>query len=163
MSLVRAFIGLGANLADPERQVRLAFSALEKIEQTSLIAKSSAYRTRPVGPAQPDYVNAVAELSTALEPHALLNVLLAIERQGGRVRTGERWGPRTIDLDLLLYGDMEINEQGLTIPHAGISQRRFVLVPLVEIAPDISIPGMGEGAALLASCPPGEVELLHYE
>jgi 2-amino-4-hydroxy-6-hydroxymethyldihydropteridine diphosphokinase len=160
MRVVQAFIGIGSNLAGPEGQVLGAISALASLAQTSLIRTSSTYRTAPIGPEQPDYVNAVAEISTALEPHALLDALLSIERARGRVRTAQRWEARIIDLDLLLYGQLHIDDDRLTIPHPGIPARRFVLVPLAEIAPEVTIPGLADIETILDACPPGEVELL---
>ena len=160
MGGVRVFIGLGSNLKEPEQQVREGLAALDTIEQTSLLTESSAYRTSPLGPEQPDYVNAVAEIKTRLSPHALLDALLGIERRQGRIRGGDRWGPRIIDLDLLVYGDEEISDARLTVPHAGIAERRFVLVPLAEIALELRIPGLPDIASMLESCPPADVHRL---
>ncbi len=147
---VLAGVGLGSNLADPEAQVRTAFTALADLPGTRLSARSALWRSTPMGPAdQPDYVNAVALLETTLEPHALLDALLAIEQARGRVRDGTRWGPRTLDLDLLFYGDTVLDTPRLRLPHPGIAQRDFVLVPLGEIAPpDLAIPGLGRLADL---------------
>lgn len=138
-----AYVGLGSNLDDPERQVNRAFDLLENIESTSLVARSSLYRSAPFGSvAQPDFINAVACLRSRLEPRALLNELHDIERSSGRKR-GVRWGPRTLDLDLLAFGDQEIDQPGITLPHPGIAERNFVLLPLIEIAPTLVIPGLG--------------------
>lgn len=146
-----AYVALGSNLDDPEAQVEHGFAALAALPQTELRARSRSYRTRPWGvPDQPDFINAAARLETALSPHQLLDALLAIESDAGRVR-GVRYGPRTLDLDLLLYGDFELRDAGLTIPHPRLHERAFVLLPLADIAPDLEIPGQGRVADLLAS------------
>lgn len=152
---VTAYIGLGSNLCDPWAQVTSALEALAALPGCRLAAVSALYRTAPVGPIdQPDYVNAVAALDTALEPSALLAELQALERRHGRARDGRRWGPRTLDLDILLYADLRLDIPGLTIPHPEMANRAFVLVPLAEIAaPGLAIPGRGDLAALLANCP----------
>lgn len=138
-----AFVGLGSNLDDPERQIKSAFELLGDIESTDLIARSSLYRSAPFGSiAQPDFINAVACLRSTLTPMALLNELHHIENLSGRKR-GVRWGPRTLDLDLLVFGDQEIDQKGITLPHPGIAERNFVLLPLMEIAPELVIPGLG--------------------
>ena len=160
MSVVQAFIGIGSNLAGPEEQVQAAIAALASLARTSLVRTSASYRSAPIGPQQPDYVNAVAEISTDLEPHVLLEALLAIERTRGRVRSAQRWEARIIDLDLLLYGQRRIDTEHLTVPHPVIAERRFVLVPLAEIAAHVTIPGLADVTTLLNACPPGEVELL---
>ncbi|GLS83146.1 2-amino-4-hydroxy-6-hydroxymethyldihydropteridine diphosphokinase [Paraferrimonas haliotis] len=136
----RCFIGLGANLEQPIQQLQQALQALAKIPRSQLVTCSQMYHSKPMGSvAQPDYVNAVAELSTDLEPLELLDAMQAIENQQGRVRE-QRWGPRTLDLDLLLYGQQVIELPRLTVPHYGLQQRRFVLQPLVEIAPQLRLP-----------------------
>ena len=141
-----AYVGIGSNLADPRQQVEQAIAALQTIPQTSLVARSSLYRSAPFGPvAQPDFMNAVAALTTGLDVADLLRRLQAIEDQQGRVR-GERWGPRVIDLDLLVFADAIIATEDLTVPHPGIAGRNFVLLPLQEIAPDLIIPGLGRVA-----------------
>lgn len=141
---VRAWVGIGANLEDPRQQVETALCELAALPSTRLVRASSRYRTPPMGPPdQPDYVNAVAELETALAPLALLDELQRIELAHRRQRGAERWGPRTLDLDLLLYGDERLDLPRLIVPHPGIADRAFVLVPLAEIAPDLSIPGLG--------------------
>ncbi len=149
-----AYIALGSNLADPRRQVCAAFEALARLPDTRLLARSDLYRSTPMGPAdQPDYINAVARLETALAPLELLDALQAIEQQQGRVRHGERWGPRTLDLDLLLFADTIIEEPRLTVPHPGLAQRNFVLTPLMDIADKaLIIPGQGTLAELQARC-----------
>ncbi len=150
---VRAHVGLGSNLDDPRRQLETAFEALARLPHSRLAARSALYASAPMGPAdQPDYLNAVAALDTELAPLALLDALQAIEHDQGRVRE-RRWGPRTLDLDLLLYGDQVIDLPRLKVPHPGIAERAFVLAPLVEIAGDIAIPGRGGARALLAACP----------
>jgi 2-amino-4-hydroxy-6-hydroxymethyldihydropteridine diphosphokinase len=148
-----AYIGVGSNLNDPAAQVREACEALGAIPDSLLIACSSLYGSKAMGCAdQPDYVNAVVSLDTVLSPRVLLQTLQAIERRQGRERTGEKWGPRALDLDLLLYGNRVINTPELTVPHPGLHERDFVLVPLEEIAGDISIPGRGMVSAYLSRC-----------
>jgi 2-amino-4-hydroxy-6-hydroxymethyldihydropteridine diphosphokinase len=144
-----AYVALGANLDDPVAQVTAAFAALAVLPQTRLTARSSLYRTAPVGYAeQPDFINAVAAVHTVLPPRELLDSLLAIELGHGRVRTFAN-APRTLDLDLLLYGDLRFHEDGLTIPHPRMHERAFVLVPLAEIAPHAMVPGSGAVSDLL--------------
>jgi 2-amino-4-hydroxy-6-hydroxymethyldihydropteridine diphosphokinase len=154
----KAFIGLGANLGDPEAQVRRALAALAELPGTRLLAASSLYRSAPVGViAQPDFINAVAAAETTLAARALLEALLAAERRFGR-RRDFPGAPRTLDLDLLLYGDRVITEPGLVVPHPRMHERAFVLAPLAEIAPDIAIPGKGRAEALLAACVDQKIE-----
>ena len=142
-----AYVALGANLADPVAQVRAAIAALEQLPQTRLLRASSLYRTAPVGVhAQPDFINAVAMLETGLAPEELLDALLDLEARFGRVRR-DRNGPRTLDLDLLLYDAQEIDSVELRLPHPRMHLRAFVIVPLLEIAPDCRIPGRGSAAA----------------
>ena len=150
----RAFIGAGANMGEPVRQIRQALDELEKSLGVRLGAVSSFYRTQPVGPVpQPPFINAVFALECGISAQDLLALLLRIEQKMGRVR-GERWGPRLIDLDLLFYGEMIISEQGLEVPHPRLHERRFVLTPLVEIAPDILHPVLKKSAFdLLAALP----------
>jgi 2-amino-4-hydroxy-6-hydroxymethyldihydropteridine diphosphokinase len=158
MTAVRAFIGLGANLGEPEDQVRRGIEALGGLPRTRLVSASSLYRSAPVGYAnQPDFVNAVAKIETELGPRALLEELLKIELRFGRARTFPN-APRILDLDLLLYGDQIIAEPGLTVPHPRIHERAFVLAPLAEIAPDMVVPARGAVAALLALCTNQEVK-----
>jgi len=146
-----AFIGLGANIGDPGKQLRGALAALDEIPGTRVTRASSFWRTAPIGyAAQPDFVNAVAEVETAQAPRALLDALLAIEKRFGRER-GFANAPRTLDLDLLLYGARVIAEPDLRVPHPRMHERAFVLAPLVEIAPGVEIPGKGKAAALLAA------------
>ena len=149
---VRAYVGLGANLGDPRRQLDAALEALDALEDTHLAARSSLYRTAPVGYAdQPDFLNAVAALETALDPGRLLAALHGIEDRHRRERPF-RNAPRTLDLDLLLYGERTISAPGLTVPHPRMHERAFVLRPLLEIAPDAVVPGKGPAAALRAAC-----------
>jgi 2-amino-4-hydroxy-6-hydroxymethyldihydropteridine diphosphokinase len=152
MTEVLVYIGLGSNLDNPEIQVKTAIEALACLPQTRLQARSSLYRSAPMGPQdQPDYLNAVVELCTGLDPEALLDNLQAIERAQGRVR-GQHWGPRTLDLDILLYGEDVLATERLTIPHPGIAERSFVLVPLAEINDQLEIPGLGAVQSLLKRC-----------
>lgn len=158
MSLSRAYIGLGSNLQDPVAQVRRALQALDALPDSRLGPVSALYRSPPMGPPdQPDYINAVAALDTTLPPLTLLKHLQAIEAAHKRVRD-RHWGPRTLDLDLLLYGDLELGEQGLTVPHPGMHERAFVLYPLAEIAPHLRIPGRGSLHDLLQACPRAGLE-----
>lgn len=157
----RAFVGLGSNLSGPERQVRRALEALERLPGTRWVGASSLYRSRPWGRGdQPDFINAVAALDADLSPPRLLDLLKAMERDAGRVRDGERWGPRVLDLDLLLYGDRRMDSPELTLPHPRMHERAFVLVPLLDLNPDIEIPGYGPVAALLESLDAGGVSRL---
>ncbi len=134
----RAYIGLGSNLRAPVRQIQRALCALRQIRKTVLIHHSHLYRSKPLGAIrQPDFVNAVAALDTRLTAHELLDELQSIERRQGRERDGRRWGPRTLDLDILLFGDERIATERLVVPHPGLPERSFVLVPLREIAPEL--------------------------
>ena len=144
-----AYIALGANLGDPTATVNAAFAALAELPQTALAGCSALYRTAPVGILdQPEFVNAAACLNTELAPEALLDALLAIEQRFGR-RRGERNGPRTLDLDLLLYDDRVIDTPRLTLPHPRLHLRAFVLCPLADLAPALALPGRGSLAAWL--------------
>lgn len=151
---VSCYIGLGSNLAEPAEQIRRACDALAGLPQTRLVACSSLYGSAPMGPQeQPSYINAVAQLSTELPPLELLDELQRIELSQGRERKAERWGPRTLDLDILLYGDQQIRMERLEVPHYHMHARAFVLYPLAELAPDLILP---DGSALqtwLADCP----------
>lgn len=148
--MANAWVGLGSNLQDPARQVRTALDELNDLPGCRVLRHSRLYRTPPLGPpGQPDYANAVAELDTGLLPHELLMGLKALERSHGRER-GERWGPRTLDLDLLLYDDLAMTSDDLTVPHPRLHERAFVLVPLAELAPRLDVPGRGRVEALLA-------------
>jgi 2-amino-4-hydroxy-6-hydroxymethyldihydropteridine diphosphokinase len=147
---VIATIGLGANLNDPAAQVDYALTELDRLPGTRLIARSALYASAPVGHVdQPDFVNAAAQIETALAPRALLAALLEIEQRHGRERSF-RNAPRTLDLDLLLYGNAHFHEDGLTLPHPRMTERAFVLRPLLEIAPAVVIPGRGRAADWLA-------------
>ena len=149
MSAVTAYLGLGANLQDPAAQVRRALDELASLPHSRLLARSPLYKSPPLGPAdQPDYVNAVAALETTLEPLVLLKALRAIELRHGRQRDGTRWGPRTLDLDVLLYGDLLLDSPELTLPHPGLHERAFVLYPLYDVAPELEVPGRGSVRAL---------------
>ena len=150
----QVYIGLGSNLDEPQQQVTVAIEQLQDIPHTEPRQISSLYRSRPMGPQdQPDYVNAVAMLKTSLDALALLDALQAIEASHDRKRDGQRWGPRTLDLDILLYGDEIINLPRLNVPHPGLHERAFVLYPLYEIKPDLVIPTRGKLSDLLADCP----------
>jgi 2-amino-4-hydroxy-6-hydroxymethyldihydropteridine diphosphokinase len=151
---VRAYIGLGGNLERPVDHIRSARDAIAALPQVREAAFSSLYRSAPMGPAdQPDYVNAVMAVDTTLEPLALLDQLQGIEAAHGRVRLGERWGPRTLDLDILAFGDQEIRTTRLQVPHPGMAEREFVLYPLMEIAPDLALPAVGLLKNLVDACP----------
>jgi 2-amino-4-hydroxy-6-hydroxymethyldihydropteridine diphosphokinase len=148
-----AYIGIGSNLDDPVSQVKEALEELDGIPDSVLVSQSSLYGSKPMGPAdQPDYVNAVAALDTLLSAEELLQALQNIEQRLGRERDGEKWGPRIIDLDLLLYGKKTIKTDTLTVPHPGLHKRDFVIIPLAEIAGNISIPGKGQLSTLIAAC-----------
>jgi 2-amino-4-hydroxy-6-hydroxymethyldihydropteridine diphosphokinase len=158
MTPVTAYVGLGANLDDPVEQVRRACGELSVLPSTGILALSPLYRSAPLGPQdQPDYINAVAALATQLAPLELLAALRAIEMQHGRRRDGSRWGPRTLDLDILLYGDLRQDSPELMLPHPGLHERAFVLYPLYDVAPELQIPGRGavrELRGLLSGAPP---------
>jgi 2-amino-4-hydroxy-6-hydroxymethyldihydropteridine diphosphokinase len=146
-----AYVGLGANLGDRDATLRRALELLAAEDELELVAVSAFRDTEPVGYAdQPSFLNAVAAVETELPPRALLERLLAIERALGRTRTGPRFGPRRIDLDLLLHGDAVVDEPGLTLPHPRLHERRFALEPLAELDPHLEIPGRGHVEALLA-------------
>jgi 2-amino-4-hydroxy-6-hydroxymethyldihydropteridine diphosphokinase len=141
---IPAFVALGSNLDDPERQVGRAFAALADVPRSRLVSRSSLYRSPPFGPVvQPEFVNAVAGLLTTLDARAMLGELKALERRLGRETPVVRWGPRRIDLDLLIHGDARVDEPEIQVPHPGLAERAFVLVPLAEIAPDLEVPGAG--------------------
>lgn len=139
-----AYVGLGSNLDSPVDQVTRALEELSRLPRTRLVSASSLYRSAPMGPKdQPDFINAAAALLTRLEPHKLLAELQQTEDRHERIRAGTRWGPRTLDLDLLLFGDHRVAATGLVVPHPGIAERNFVLLPLDEIAPHLVVPGLG--------------------
>jgi len=148
----RAYVGLGSNLGDREHMLWGAIHMLAFNPEMDVAAVSSIRETDPVGLAgQPRFLNAAAAIETELGPRALLDLLLSIERELGRTREGPRFGPRTIDLDLLLYGDEVVDEPGLTVPHPRLHERRFVLEPLAELDPDLTVPEKGSVQALLAA------------
>lgn len=147
---VRAYIGFGANLGDPKAAFAFALERIAALPNTWIAARSPLYRSAPVGVENhPDYLNAVVAIDTHFAPHDLLDALLAIEHAGGRRREHPGVLPRTLDLDLLLYGDTQIHEPGLSLPHPRMHERAFVLRPLADIAPELSIPGHGPLTALL--------------
>jgi 2-amino-4-hydroxy-6-hydroxymethyldihydropteridine diphosphokinase len=150
--VTRAYIGVGANIGDREGSLRSALDRLARSPGVELVAVSSVRETDPVDYLdQPRFLNAVAAVETELGARQLLERLLEIEREFGRTREGPRFGPRTIDLDLLLYGDAVIDEPRLTVPHPRLTERRFALEPLAELAPDLVVPGRGPVGALLAA------------
>lgn len=146
---MKVYIGLGSNLNDPQSQLKKAIISLEMVPSTTVVRTSSFYKSKPVGPQdQPDYINAVVELDTELSAQVLMDYLQGIENEQGRVRE-QKWGPRTLDLDILLYGDEIIQGDHLEVPHVEMHKRGFVLVPLDEISPDCVIPGVGSVQTLL--------------
>ncbi|HSI95760.1 MAG: 2-amino-4-hydroxy-6-hydroxymethyldihydropteridine diphosphokinase [Methylophilaceae bacterium] len=156
----RAFVALGSNLEDPQHQVLRALAELDSLPETRVVAKSALYRTAPVGyDNQPDFINAAAEVSTTLEPVALLRALLALETAHGRERPFPN-APRVLDLDLLLYDDLELHDPELTLPHPRLHERGFVLFPLADIAADVNVPCQGRVRDLLRSLPDQGVERL---
>lgn len=159
MKSERVFVGLGANLGDPQTTLQHAFAALAALPQTRLVAHSSLYRTAPILAIGPDFINAVAELRTALQPQALLHALQAIELAHGRERP-YRNAPRTLDLDLLLFGQRLVQEPGLEVPHARLHERAFVLQPLLELAPKLVHPRLGCLQLLLAATADQPIERL---
>lgn len=179
--MVMAYIGLGSNLELPQQQIESALSELHDLPQSRCLAHSSLYRSAPLIPTdkvstdrvleegklqgQPDYINAVAALETDLQPQALLEALQSLENTHGRVRS-QHWGPRTLDLDLLLYGDMLMDSEKLTIPHPGLYERNFVLYPLLELSTDygldVNIPGKHSLRDLLVNCESAGLEKLGH-
>lgn len=150
---VICYIGIGSNQATPVQQAQQAIAALQQIPQTELTKCSALYSSTPMGPQdQPDYINAVAELSTELSAIELLDQLQRIEQQQGRVRKAQRWGPRTLDLDIILFADQVINNERLTIPHYGMHEREFVLYPLYEISPQLVLPDGTALSQLIKGC-----------
>ena len=158
--MITTFIGLGSNVGDRLAALASAVAALDASNGITYARNSSVYETAAVGPAQPDYLNAVVEVRTTLRPHALLARLKAIERDLGRIER-ERWGPREIDLDLLLYGEETVSEPGLRVPHAELEQRAFVLVPLADLAPFARVPGSRLVAELLEDVDRHDVRFAH--
>lgn len=163
MTAVRAWLGLGSNLDDPPAQLQHAVHALAALPQTRVVLRSPVYRNPalpvPGQPPQPDYFNAVVAVDTGLAPLALLDSLQGIENARGRVRGSVRWAARTLDIDLLLYGSETLRLTRLTVPHPELAGRRFVLQPLLDIAPALALPDGTAVADLLARCPPGELTL----
>lgn len=150
----RVYIGLGSNLAEPRQQLTEALQAMAALDGCQMIGVSSFYLSDPLGPAdQPRYVNAVAALDCTLTPLELLDALQRIEQQQGRQRKEERWGPRTLDLDILLFGQRQLDETRLCVPHYHMHARAFVLYPLADIAPDLVLPDGRHLTQLLANCP----------
>ena len=151
--LVRVYVGLGSNLGNPAENISSAISQLEKMPLVTSLVCSSLYRSEPVGfEDQPDFVNAVCSMKSGMQSDKLLQFLQQIEQEAGRQRDNVRWGPRTLDLDLLLYGDLAISTPTLVIPHPRMHERAFVLYPLQEISPDLVIPGAGAVAELADRC-----------
>lgn len=148
--MITAYIAVGSNLSDPVAQAKQAIEALKSVPKSRFIATSSLYSSTPMGPQdQPDYINAVVAIETTLTALELLDCTQAIEQEHGRVRKEERWGPRTLDLDIILYGNEVIDSKRLTVPHYGMKVREFVLYPLAEIAPDLQLPDGTELKQLL--------------
>jgi len=161
---VIAYIGLGGNLENTQELLKSAHQTIASVPGIRECAFSTLYRSAPLGIAdQPDFVNAVMAVETSLTPHDLLKALQMIELSHGRVRTGQRWGPRTLDLDILTFGAEQIADEWLTVPHPGIAERDFVLYPMAEIAPkSLSIPGLGLLADLVAACPKRGLEAIEH-
>lgn len=148
--MITAYIAVGSNLADPVSQANLAIETLKNLPRTTFFATSQLYSSTPMGPQnQPDYINAVVAIRTELTPIELLDCTQKIEQEQGRVRKDERWGPRTLDLDIVLYGNEVIDSERLTVPHYGMKEREFVLYPLAEIAPSLQLPDGTELTELL--------------
>lgn len=153
MTGVLTYLGLGSNLDDPLAQMQQAVAALRALAGSILVGQSGFYRSKPLGPQdQPDFINAVVALRTILLPQQLLHQLQTIESVQGRIRQ-QRWGPRQLDLDILLYGQLTLNTPDLTIPHPGLCERNFVLYPLYEIAPDLRLPDGRRLSQLVAASP----------
>jgi 2-amino-4-hydroxy-6-hydroxymethyldihydropteridine diphosphokinase len=156
-----AYVALGSNLSDPRRQVRNAFEALAALPDTRLVARSSLWRSAPLGPQdQPEFVNAAAGLVTTLSPREFLASLQGIERRLGKTVPAVHWGPRVIDLDLVAFADVRVAEEGLTLPHPGLHQRNFVLYPLAEIAAELFVPGLARVCRLRERVAPAGIERL---
>jgi len=156
------YIGIGSNLGNPVEKARQAIESLKELKASSLILTSSLYCSKPMGPSdQPDYINAVVKLETSLTALALLDELQQIELTQGRVRKDERWGPRTLDLDILLIDNLEISNERLTIPHYGMCDREFVLYPLFEIAPELVLPNNKPLSILVENCPKNGLEIFN--
>lgn len=159
---MRCFIGLGSNLESPQQQINTAIQDIDSVDDVAVVNRSSLYKSPPMGPQdQPDYINAVIEVETTLSAHDLLDSLQAIEQQHGRVRK-RHWGERTLDLDILLYGQQLISDERLTVPHQGIAERAFVIYPLAEIAAELMVPEKGIVAELMHACPADGLEKLEH-
>jgi 2-amino-4-hydroxy-6-hydroxymethyldihydropteridine diphosphokinase len=159
--MIDVYLGLGSNLAEPSMQISLALSALAKLKDTSVVSCSSLYSSLPMGPKeQANYVNAVVYLHTNLGPLDLLAATQAIELAQGRERKNERWGPRTLDIDILLYGNEMINNEELVVPHYGMKVREFVLYPLLEIEPQLCLPNGEMLADIVKDCPNNGLSIL---
>lgn len=156
--MTRVYLAIGSNLASPLEQVNAALAALADIPESQLVAVSDFYRTPPLGPQdQPDYLNAAVALETALAPETLLDHTQRIELQQGRERKAHRWGPRTLDLDIMLFGEMQIATPRLTVPHYDMKNRAFMLLPLAQIAPDLRFPDGDKLSDLLANLDPSGI------
>jgi 2-amino-4-hydroxy-6-hydroxymethyldihydropteridine diphosphokinase len=161
-AISHAYVGLGSNLDSPIEQVRAGMAALRELPDSHVLKCSSLYRTAPIGVTeQPDFINAVCALDTALTPRALMRRLLAIEHAHGRRRGPQPGAARTLDLDILLYEDMELESPEVTVPHPRLHERAFVLYPLFEIAPTLHVPGLGPIGELLSRCGPQRVVRLN--
>lgn len=155
------YLGLGANLNAPRKQIHAAVAALKALNDVEFVCVSHDYASKPMGPQdQPDYVNAVACVKTALKPEQLLDITQAIELKHGRVRKEERWGPRTLDIDILLFGNDVINTPRLTVPHYGLTEREFVVYPLLEIAPTLVLPNNQSLADITKTLPLNDLQQL---
>ena len=156
-----AYVALGSNLSDPCRQIEVAFEALATLPDARLVLRSSLWRSAPLGPQdQPDFINAAAGLVTTREPREFLASLQAVELRLGKTAPAERWGPRSIDLDLVAFADLRVEEDGLTLPHPGLHQRNFVLYPLAEIAAELWVPGLARVCRLRERVAPAGIERL---
>ena len=155
------YLGLGANLNAPRKQIHAAVAALKALEDVEFVCVSHDYASKPMGPQdQPDYVNAVACVKTALMPEQLLDLTQAIELEHGRVRKEQRWGPRTLDIDILLFGNDVIDTPRLTVPHYGLTEREFVVYPLLEIAPTLVLPNNQSLADITKTLPLNDLQKL---
>ena len=164
MHPVTSYIGLGSNLAKPDQQLQEALRAIHELKDTHVTQCSSFYASKPMGPQdQPDYVNAVVEIGTKLSAEDLLSQLQAIEQTHGRQRKSERWGPRTLDLDIILYGNEQIQSNDLVVPHYGMKTREFVLYPLREIAPELVLPCGDSLVSVLKSVPKNGLEVIRKD
>jgi 2-amino-4-hydroxy-6-hydroxymethyldihydropteridine diphosphokinase len=156
-----AYVALGSNLSDPRRQVENAFEALAALPDARLVVRSSLWRSAPLGPQdQPEFVNAVAGFVTTRKPREFLASMQAVERRLGKTEPAVRWGPRVIDLDLVAFADLQVDEPGLTLPHPGLHRRNFVLYPLAEIAAELWVPGLARVCRLRDRVSPAGVERL---